>query len=232
MYRRGGRGWGHAGGEKSYVGVCAKLLRSMIYCANLRPYPRAPVWFLVPQGIREERYADNVVMQRCDRDCDPGVDPYTYVWKGSLNFSTISSIKFVSTTRGSFLSIPSTEENNGEKCSCCLHKCLTCLSLFSLSWLARSLSIESFLHVYDSKYPNMTSIMASVWIYHKSKMRTSPRVSDKCTLWRTTPLICCGPGGWGVICVRSDRVRLFDWGIEYLNALCCDVQWQVIYLCS
>ena len=74
---RGGRG--HAGGEKSYVGVCAKLLRSMIYCANLRPYPRAPVWFLVPQGIREERYADNVVMQRCDRDCDPGVDPYTYV---------------------------------------------------------------------------------------------------------------------------------------------------------
>ena len=83
------RGWGRAGS--------CRWLKILLWCERkiimvrdlLRQYEAwswVPVRFLVLQVTGETSSANNVGERPRNRDCNPDVDPYMYVWKGFLYF--------------------------------------------------------------------------------------------------------------------------------------------------
>ena len=69
---RGGRG--HAGGEKSFADVRAKLFLRAIYSVP------------VLQGNGEASSADHAEVRPRNRDCDPSINPVLHVRNGFVNF--------------------------------------------------------------------------------------------------------------------------------------------------
>ena len=146
----------------SFVRVCAKIFWRVIYCANPRPEPDSQSGFMshralcirAPRIIWEYDLATAIATRTL-------TNPHTCEMVSSI-FSAMSRLKFASTTRAPFPSIPSTEITNGEKCFPCSWKFLPCLSFFYFTHQSRSVKIGSFLLVSQSGSPSMTSIMASV----------------------------------------------------------------------
>ena len=108
---------------------------------------------------------------------------YTCEMDSSI-FSTMSWLKFVITTRTSFLSVPSTEIKRIKKFL--LVNIIALLVLLLLSHQVRSGPFGSLLYELHSNSPSLASIMASGWLYHKPRMRTPSIVSDPPFLWRTS----------------------------------------------
>ena len=116
--------WGHVEGKQFCATVHAKLFWRAIYCAKLRPDPKYQSSYQyrrlpgrqVPQIMREYNLVTTIVIQPLayPRTCEMGY----------LIFSAMSQLKFVSSTRASFPSMPSTERTNGEKQLYCLCQCL------------------------------------------------------------------------------------------------------------
>ena len=131
--------------KKKFVGVRAKLFWRAIYCAKPRPDPGSQSGSRSRRGLG--RRAPRI-MRECDLTTTilnwPLTQPRTCE-RGSSSFVAMSRLKSVSTTRASLPSMPSTWRTNREiyfRCSC---QCLPCLSFFSFSQRARSLSIHSCL---------------------------------------------------------------------------------------
>ena len=82
---------------------------------------------------------------------------------------------------------------------------------------------------------NLTSMMASVCIYHKPWMTTSTLISNTPPPPPPDvppPLICCVPVVLGVPCVHRKGGRLVKQCRGACNALCSDVQWLGFCDCS
>ena len=111
--RRGGQG--RAGGENICAGEQVKLFWIVIYCNNPRPNPGSQsgswsCWVL-------EIWAPQI-MRECYLATVSTIQPLTQTGTcemGSSNSSAISWLKFVSTMRVYFPSMPYTERTNGEK---------------------------------------------------------------------------------------------------------------------
>ena len=93
---------------------------------------------------------------------------------GSYFSSAMTRISWERTTRASLPSIPSTERTNNEKCFRWSLQCVPCLSLLIFTNLAMSDLIGSYLYVSASASPSLTSMMASNWRYHKTRIITYP----------------------------------------------------------
>ena len=162
-----------------------------------------PVWIPSPQGDGLTIYVGHMEYDLATTIFIwPLTQPFTCKIVSSI-FNAMSRLKLTNMTMYSLPSMPTTERTNGEKCFCCSWKCLPCLCLFYFSQQSRRISIGSFLRVSHSIPP----IWRQVWpqydfrISHRwgrhlsSSVRTFPGVPP--------PMICCGPGGLGVIRVRS-----------------------------
>ena len=141
----GGGGRGQAGGEINCAGVRVKLFWRAIYCAKPRPDPGSQSGSRSCRGLGRR---DPQIMREYDLVTAIAIwlltQPHTCE-RGSSSCVAMSRLKFMSTTRASFLIMPSTERTNEEKCFHCSWQCLPCLSYFSFSQRARSLSIGSCL---------------------------------------------------------------------------------------
>ena len=131
---------------KTFVQVCAQNY----YVAQFIAPSQGPIPIPSPAPIPAEGWEGNIC-----RSCGSKTS-WPLLWYGrwtnhvsvkniSSIFSAMSWLKSVSTTRASFLSIPSTERTGREKFPCCSFHCLLLLSLFFFSQRYRSLSIGSFL---------------------------------------------------------------------------------------
>ena len=157
--------------------MCTKLFWSVIYCANPRPEPDTHsgslscrglgIWY--PRIIWEYNLAIVIAIWPLTHSC-------TCEMVSSI-FSSINQLKFASTTRAPFPRMSSTERTNRGKRFHCLWKCLPCLSLFYFPHRARSVPIGSFLWETQYGSPSLTSMMVSIYIYHKTRVRTSLLVS-------------------------------------------------------
>ena len=81
---RGGRGscrW-----QKCLRWCAREIILARNLLCQAKVWSWVPVWFLVPQGNGEMSTLDNAGVQNCGCNCDPTIDPFTYVWKGSLEF--------------------------------------------------------------------------------------------------------------------------------------------------
>ena len=177
------QGWS---GRNNFVRVCAELFWRATYYANPRPETDYQSGYLSLRGLGR-RYTwtmwdydltTTIVIQLLNqpRKCE----------MGSSIFSAMSQLKFVSMTRASFTRIPSTERTNGDFYRFSW-KCLPCFSVFTFPCQSRSIPIVSFLWYSQYGSPSMTSIMDSVWLYHKTRMRTSDLVSNPSLPWRSPP---------------------------------------------
>ena len=138
-------GGGYSDGKSFCAGVRAKLLWCTVYCTKPRPdpesHPGSWSWrVLGRQSMRIMREYDLVTAI----EIRTFTQPHTFE-RSSSGFVDMSWLKSVSTNSASFPRMTSTERINGEKCFRFSWKCLTFLSLFYLSQLARILSIDSFL---------------------------------------------------------------------------------------
>ena len=116
--------------RKKFVRVCAKLLSGAIYCANPRTKknPQSGSQYCrrlgsqYPRIIRGYDIATLIVILPLSqpRPCKIG----------SPIFAFTSQLKLTSTTRASFISMPSTDITNREKCFRRLWKLLPFLSFF------------------------------------------------------------------------------------------------------
>ena len=154
----------------------------------------------------------------------PLIQPHTCEMVSSV-FVAIIWLKFVSTSRASFLNTPFTDSTNGEKIFRWLWQWLPWLSLFYFSQRARSLFIGSCFQVSVSKSQNLTSIMVSLWFPRYPLMRTSHLVSSLPFPWCNT---------------SSDMMHLW-WtrgfplvkqGLGSFHTLCYGVQWRGLSYCS
>ena len=109
-----GEGRGHAGGYDFNAGVRAKLFWRVIYCAKMRPDPgyqygswsRRGLGTQDPRRMWEYGLVTAIAIRTLThtRTCE----------KRSSSFVSTSPLKFVSTTREYFRSMPSTVRTNGE----------------------------------------------------------------------------------------------------------------------
>ena len=151
---------------------------------------------------------------------------------GSSIFNAMSLLKFASTTKGSFPSMPPTERLNGEKYFCLLWQCLplfffffspnnpgfyplaqTCMYPRQRRWVWRQLSRQYVNTIIPKWVRHLFSL-----IYH------SPGVSH--------PLVWCVPNGWGVCYIRIQKGTIVEQGIRFCHALFYDVRWQGLFFCS
>ena len=126
------------------AGVRAKLFWLAIYYANMRPglCSQSIYWYRRGLGRRylqivwEYDLVDAILIRSLTqpRMCEMG---YSI-------FSAMSRLKFVSTMRASFPSMPSTKMTNEEKIRCSW-QFLPCLYLFSFYHRSRTSSVGSFL---------------------------------------------------------------------------------------
>ena len=134
----------------SFVWLSVELLLRTIYCANPRTKPDSQSRSLYHRGlgrrapwiIREYNLATDISIR-------PLTQPCTYEMGYSI-FAAMSRLKYASTTRASFPSMPPTKRKYGEKCFCCSWQLLQYLYFFSFSHWARSIFIGSFLWVSHS----------------------------------------------------------------------------------
>ena len=130
----------------------------------------------------------------------------------SLSFSDMIRLKFVSTTRASFLRMPSTERENGENFPIIRGNSYHVYLYFSYPNKPGAYPLPTF-----SKCPCMIlQIWRLLWrhpgflVIHKWGFHV---LSSICAPPSVCPfLICCGSGGWGVYCVRSERGGLLELG--------------------
>ena len=141
----GGGGWGHAGGEKYYAGVCAKSFWCVIYCSKTRHDTMCQSVYRSQRRLgRQALYIMLDYYLTTAIEIRP-LNHLSTCERGYLSFSDMNWLKFVSTTRASLPKMLSTERKNGEKCFRCSWKWLPWLYFFWFSQKARSLSIGSFL---------------------------------------------------------------------------------------
>ena len=95
-------------------------------------------------------------------------------------------MKVTSTTWASLPIIISNERKNGGFCFCWLWQCCLCLSLLIFSHQAKILSIPSGFQVSASESPKLTSMIASICIYHRLNIDTSPHISGTLPMWCTS----------------------------------------------
>ena len=156
-----------------------------------------PAWFPVPQGTGETISVDHEGVLPRNRNFNPAVEPTTYVWKGFLEFFSMTQLKFVNTTSASFPSMSSTERTNGEKS------------------VVRDSAYHVYLYFPSTNKPGAYTLVPSyrcprlilqIWCqlwrqsgfpispkwgrYLMSPIRSPPDIPP--------PLICCSPGVWGV----------------------------------
>ena len=121
------------------AGVRVELFLLAIYCAKLRPDPRSQFGSRSRTGLgrrapwimREYGLTTAIAMR-------PLTQPRTCEMS-PLIFAAMSWLKFVSTTRASSPSMPSTERTNGDFFSGCSWQSLPCLSFFSFSQSSQEL---------------------------------------------------------------------------------------------
>ena len=137
------RGGGSQRWQKLFAYSRAKLLWCAIYCANLKPGAGSQSGSWSQRGLgsqalkilREYDLAKAIVIQLLIQPCACKVD--------SSIFSVMSRLKFSSTTRASFPSMPSTERTKIEKCFFCLWQSLPCLYFLPFFHQSRSIIIGS-----------------------------------------------------------------------------------------
>ena len=131
------------GGKKLFADLHTELLCRIIYYANLRTNTglqsgsrsHRRLGSRAPRIMREYDLAIAISIQ-------PLIQPFMCEMSSSI-FAAMSRLIFMSTTRNSLPSMPSTERMNGEKCFCFSWQCLPCLYLLILSHRTRSVTIGS-----------------------------------------------------------------------------------------
>ena len=178
--------------------ICADvrdaILAQDIYCTNPDPKPGTQYgsWFhkgLGTQALRSTREYDletKIVIR-------PLTQPLTCEM-GSSIFESMFRLKVVSTTWSSLPIIPSTESKNRDF-SPLVVAMLHLLFLVDFYHRSKSLSVPSDFQVSASAYPNLKSMIASVWIFHRPLIYTSPCFSGTLPLW----------------CTSSSNMRRPDW---------------------
>ena len=131
------RGWEGRVGAHWWKLFCssvrAKLFWRKIYCANPRPDTEPQSGYRYRRGMGRQAPG---IMQEYDIEAAIAIRTLTHprtCEMVSLSFPTMSWLKFASTTRAYFPSMPSTDRKNGEKCFHCSWKCLPRLSFFYFS---------------------------------------------------------------------------------------------------
>ena len=85
------RGWEGRVGAHWWKNVLCECASEIILAQNLLRQSEAwywtPVWLPVPQGNGKASSGDHAGVWHRGRNCDPDVDPPTYVWNGFLEFS-------------------------------------------------------------------------------------------------------------------------------------------------
>ena len=225
--KRGGEGGVTRVATLFFSDVRTKLFLRAIYSAKPRPDSGS-------QSLREMVRRSLKIMREYNPATEIAIQPLirSYTCEmGSSIFSAMRWLKFASTTRVSYPRMPSTDRTGGENFYHCSWKCLPCLSLFCFSKLIRSLSISSCFYVSVSASPNWCQwcsqsgvTIRSKWVCQLfSPILPSPDVPP--------PLICFGPGGWGVFRIHSYRERLAERGRGARHALFCDTRWQSLRCC-
>ena len=117
-----------------------KIILAQYLLRQSEAQSRVPLQLLVPQGNVKMRSVDHAEVQTHDRNLiRPLTQPRTCE-RDSFSFVAMSPLKFLSTTRASFLCMPSTERTNEDKCFCWLWQFLPFLYLFFLFQQASGLS--------------------------------------------------------------------------------------------
>ena len=170
---------------KQIARVCAKLYWHNIYCNNYTPETDSQSGSVSRRVLDRHNpliiWRSNLVTTIATR---LSTQPHTCKMGSSI--FPMSWLKFASTTRASFPSVPSTEITNGEFFFHHSWKCLPCLSLFYFPNQARIIIIGSFLWESQPGSPSLTLIIAWFWLSHKPQMRMSPCVSNPPLPWLTS----------------------------------------------
>ena len=165
--------------------VCTKLFCRAIYCANTITEPDYQSGSLYRRALG--RWSLRIIWEY-DITNVIAIRPLNYpntCEMGSSSFSAMSWLKCMSTTRYLFPSLPSSEETDGEKSFCWSWKWLPCSYFFYFSHQARRFPIISLFWESQYRQPSLVSIMASVWLPQKSRMKMYPIVSIMNLPWRT-----------------------------------------------
>ena len=99
----------------SFVRMWVKLFRRAVYCANPTPEPDSQSGSMSRRGLGRRA---SLIMREYDLATAIAIRPITQPCTcemGSSIFAAMSQLKFASTTRASFPSMPSTEITNIEK---------------------------------------------------------------------------------------------------------------------
>ena len=96
--------------------------------------------------------------------------------RGLSLFSAIDWLNWMSKTRTSISSTPSTEITNGEKCFRWSLQSLRCLYFLIIFNQSRSAAIGSYVYESASELPSLTSMMDLTFQYHKPRIITSPHI--------------------------------------------------------
>ena len=128
-------------------------------------------------------------------------------------FPAMSRLKFAITTRSYFSSMPSTEITNGENISVSYGNDYHDF----ISFIPPDRAVAFPLDISGMSHSMGNPVWRQLWNLSDFTIRfrwgshlLSPIIPSPDI---QTPMICCGPGGLGVICVHSDRRRLIMRGI-------------------
>ena len=230
------RDWGGEEGVTKVVifcvGVRATLFWSAIYCTKPRANTGSHFGSLYLRGMGRWFMR---IMQEYNLATAIEIITFTQLCtceSGSYSFSAMSWHKSVSMNRASSPSMPSTEREKRENCFHCLRQCLVCLSLFYFLHLSMIFLLVSYcrclrlsLQVWGQLWCQSGFTISPGWGLHLWYLIRAPPDGPP-------PLICCGPGVWGVFHVRCWRGRLIERGRGDHPALHCDVQCRVLHGCS